>query len=174
MDALVECATCGFRELARLTLDQVHELSAHESIERHCPLCRVIRAWKFGPAEAGMQTANAPADGSAAHAAKQTGAENPRARRITVKLPVRVRLSGGEEEVTRTENLSKTGLCFISQLDMQPEDSIKVTVGYQPGVTVAEVPARIVWRKPVEGAGHFVYGVHIEGSEQKPGLTVPA
>ena len=84
---------------------------------------------------------------------------------MTIKLPVRVRLTDGREEITRTENLSKTGVCFISDLKADAGQYVWLSVGFEAGKKADEVSARVVWRKPMEGTDHFVYGVHLQGAK---------
>ena len=79
-----------------------------------------------------------------------------------MKLPVRIRLPNGREEVARTENLSRMGVCFVSDLDMQPEDLSHLTIGYAPGEKQGEAMARVVWRRAIEGSNRPVYRGHIE------------
>jgi len=90
------------------------------------------------------------------------GEEKRRAKRLAVKLPVRIRLPNGREEVARTENLSRMGVCFVSDLEMQPDDLIHLTIGYVLGGKEGEVMARVVWRRAIEETNRFVYGVHLE------------
>ena len=104
-----------------------------------------------------------PATGAPASEAEQEK-DRRRAKRLTVKLPVRIRLQDGSEEVTKTENLSKTGVCFASGLSMRPGDRIFVTVGYAPGGSESEIAAVVRWRKELDEAGRALYGVHLEQS----------
>ncbi len=88
--------------------------------------------------------------------------ERRRAARVIARLPVRLRLQDGREEVTRTEDLPKTGACFTSAMPMKEGERILLTVGYAPGSKAAEIPARIVWKRPVEGTTKALYGVSLE------------
>jgi hypothetical protein len=163
VDALVECVACGSRELAQLTLEEYRTVITRGLVRRDCPGCGEMTEWRFGFAEAGPEEA-VPAQPSAAAAPSPVaaGAERRRAKRLTVKLPVRIRLQDGSEEVTRTENLSKTGVCFSSALLIRPQDRILLTVGYTPGGSEEEIPARVAWRREMEGGGRALYGVRLE------------
>jgi hypothetical protein len=167
IDALVECAACSSRELAQLTLEEYRTIITQGSVRRDCPECGGVTDWKFGFAEAEPEEVipgqpSAPAATSPA----AEGAERRRAKRLTIKLPVRIRLQDGSEEVARTENLSKTGVCFSSRLRIRPQDRILLTVGYTPGGSEEEVPARLAWRREIESGGTALYGVRLEESKE--------
>lgn len=167
IDALVECAACSSRELAQLTLEEYRAVITQGLVRRDCPQCGDMTDWRFGFAEAEAEEP-VPAQPSALAATSPagTGAERRRAKRLTIKLPVRIRLQDGSEEVARTENLSKTGVCFSSSLLIRPKDRILLTVGYTLGGPEEEIPARLVWRREIEGGGKALYGVRLEESKE--------
>jgi hypothetical protein len=164
VDSLLECSRCRSQELAQLTLQQ-YRAANQASVRRECAKCGVPTDWRFASQEGqrGMGAPARPAAGAPAPEAEQAR-DRRRAKRLTVKLPVRIRLQDGSEEVTKTENLSKTGVCFASGLSMRPGDRILVTVGYSPGGSEREIGAVVRWRKELEEAGRALYGVHLEQS----------
>ena len=162
IDALVECSVCHVRELAQLTSEKYHALSTRSFLNRNCTHCGVPTEWKFAFIEADKGAA--PAAQAPTAAALSRGKEHRRAKRLTVKIPIRIRVSDGSGEITRTENLSKTGVCFISSRKMQAGEVIKITVGYEPGKNESEISARIAWVRPQEGTSRTIYGVHLEDS----------
>jgi hypothetical protein len=163
IDALLECADCRSRELAQLTMEQYRGLSSRASVSRPCATCNATTGWSFGFVESDTEEIpGGQAGGAAQDGAKPSEAERRRARRMTVKLPLYIRAQDGGEEFTKTENLSKTGICFISKQTMNTGDIIMLTVGYAPGRDLAEIPARVVWRRPLEGETQALYGVHLE------------
>jgi hypothetical protein len=165
VDALVECTACRFRELAQLTLEEYRFIVSSGSVRRDCPECGGMTEWKFGFVEGEPEDAVPVQPDRAAPAVPlPPGAERRRAKRLTIKLPVRVRLEDGSEEVARTENLSRTGVCFISSLMISPQDRLFLTVGYTPGSSEDEIAARLVWRREIEGGGKAVYGARLEES----------
>lgn len=163
VDALIECSVCHFRELAQLKMGQFRMISERSSLTRSCIQCNAGTEWRFSTAEGVDGTAAALPEVSQGKTSPG-GAERRRARRMTVKLPVRIRLINGREEVTRTENLSKTGVCFISQETMSVGQTINLTVGYEPGKNEAEISAQVMWCHPVTGTPRTVYGVHLDES----------
>ena len=169
VDALLECAQCHSRELAQLALEQYRELIGQSSLTRNCVKCNGQTLWSFGFVEVEAQELeDVPAQQPVAAAEGQDssgGAERRRAKRVTVKLPVRIRLEDGREEIARTENLSKTGVCFSSDLSMQEGELLRLTVGYSEGSHEAEVMGRVVWRRPLQDkTGPILYGIHLEES----------
>ncbi len=162
IDALLECSKCGFRELAQLTLDQYRTLIDQSSLRRHCTECDALTEWSFGFVEAEPEPPPAQQAPSPQPSPSGENAERRVTKRLTVKLPVRVRLEDGREEITRTENLSKAGVCFVSGLALKEGDTLQLTVGYAPGSHEAEVRARVVWRKELEGMNRALYGVRLK------------
>ncbi len=164
IDALLECSNCNFRELAQLALEQYRALVSQSSLTRNCTKCGEETEWGFGFVEAGPEEAipTQPAPSAEPSSSEEGGAERRRAKRVTVKLPVRIRLEDGREEIARTENLSKTGVCFASDIEMRQGEVVQLTVGYTPGGDEAAIPARVVWRRGIEGSNRFLYGVHLE------------
>jgi hypothetical protein len=92
-------------------------------------------------------------------------AEKRRHKRLAVKLPLGVRLENGSEEAGTTENVSKSGLCFACNLEMQVGDKVYVSVGVNDPTEQRDIPAHIVWRRPTQGKGRAFYGVKLEGGE---------
>jgi hypothetical protein len=157
IDTLLECSVCHCRELAQLTLEQYQTIITHPSLSRDCQQCGVITEWKFGYVEGGRGAAAQVSEHSSS--ATQTAlAERRRAKRVPVKMPVRIRL----EEIGQTENLSTSGVCFSSDLVLRVGDRVQLTVGYDPKGSQKEVPAHVVWRRPFEGTKRALYGVQLE------------
>ncbi len=166
IDALLECTACRYRELAQLTMEQYRTTATQSKVSRDCPKCLKSTEWVFGFAESPAGPVPFPQGAArvdAAPGAKE--AERRRARRVTVKLPVRVRLQDGKEEIARTENISRTGVCFSSTLMMDVGERTLLSVGYTPGSSDPEVLARVVWRRVLDGAKAFLYGVHLQGAQ---------
>ena len=163
IDALLECSKCRSRELAQLALADYRTLVSQSALSRQCEKCGAATDWVFAFVEAEAEEAvpNQPTQTTSAPES-ETGAERRRAKRVTVKLPVRIRLADQREEVARTENLSTTGVCFASTLAMNEGERIRLTVGYSPGSNEAEITARVVWRRRIDGTNRALYGVRLE------------
>lgn len=162
IDALLECSVCHIGELAQLTKEQYGALTARLFLSRNCTQCGVLTEWKFGFMETDKGEVTAVQVPQTAVPLR--GKELRGAKRMTVKIPIRIRVSDGVVEITRTENLSKTGVCFISSRKMQVGEVIKITVGYEPGKNESEMSARVAWARPQAGTSSMLYGVHLEDS----------
>jgi len=161
--ALLECQECSSREMVSLTLQQYRRLLAKLALPRPCPKCSVTRDWKFGFVEAELEEVVPSSAAPAASGLTAQGeGESRRDKRLVVKLPVGIRLPDGCEETGTTENISKSGLCFASNLEMQVGDTVYVSVGLDASGEEHDVPARIMWRRPAKEKGRAYYGAKLE------------
>ena len=161
VEALLECKECRSRELARLTLDKYRALGRHPSLKRACVQCGASTSWSYSYVDS---EENFPVEPPPPHRppTSQSGSEQRKAKRLAVTLPVRIRWEDGREELARTENLSKTGVCFISESKMKVGDVIRLTVGYTGPGSETEVSGRVVRRQELEGTNRAMYGVHLD------------
>jgi hypothetical protein len=160
---LLECQECFSREMAALTVQQYRRLVAQSSLPRPCPKCSATRDWKFGFIEVELEGVlpSVPAP-SASGLTPQGGAERRRDKRLIVKLPLGVTLPDGSEETSTTENISKSGMCFACNLEMQTGDRVYVRVGLDSWGEERDIPARVMWRRPAKDKGRALYGVKLE------------
>jgi hypothetical protein len=128
-------------------------------LSRDCPKCGQTTEWKFGFVEA--ETDEAPR-APGLQTAATLPSEKRRAKRLTVKLPLRLRLQNGREEVTGTENLSQSGICFVSTLDMREAEYVQITIPHGSSGSQKGIEARVVWRHTIEGTNRMMYGVELE------------
>jgi len=161
IDVLVECGECHSREMAQLSMNQYRKLSTDSALARRCETCGKETNWEFGFAE--VLTIDArdatPSGGEA------SSVEDRRAtRRFVAMLPLQIRDMKGQEHTTRTENLSKMGLCFVSNVELQEGAEIFLAVGPARD-NKKELPARIAWRRPIAGSKRALYGVRLQESE---------
>jgi hypothetical protein len=162
VDVLLECTVCRTRELAQLSLESYRGLVTSSLVSRDCKRCLDSTDWRMCFIEEGEEGAiGAPAIKEKTRL-RPAGAERRRAKRLTAKLPLRVRTPDGAEEVTRTENLSKTGVCFYSQREMMTGDRIALAVGDPSATLQHELRAQVVWVRAVGGDDQFLYGVQLE------------
>jgi hypothetical protein len=161
---LLECQECFSREMAALTVQQYRRLAAQSSLPRPCPKCSATRDWKFGFIEVEREEVLPSLPEPTAPGLTPPGeAEKRQDKRMAVKLPVEIRLPDGSEETSTTENLSKSGLCFACNLEMQIGDRVYVTVGAGGPGEERDIPARVMWRRPTKDKGRAFYGVKLEG-----------
>jgi hypothetical protein len=160
---LLECQECFSREMAALTVQQYRKLAAQSSLPRPCPKCGATRDWKFGFVEVELEEVlpSLP-EPTASGLTPQGEAEKRQDKRLAVKLPLGVRLPDGSEETSTTENVSKSGLCFACDLEMQIGDRVYVRVGTNGPGEERDIPARVMWRRPAKDKGRAFYGVKLE------------
>lgn len=165
IDALLECSVCMARELAKLTMEDYRQLAYRASINRVCERCGVSTDWRFGFAEADQEGEPYPATTAKPAPGDADEEERRRAKRLTVKLHVRIRTKDGKEETARTENISKTGICFMSEAEIQEGEVIHLSVGPTAGTQEPRIAATIVWRRQLEGSQRYLYGVRLNEPE---------
>ena len=163
VDVLLECTVCRTRELAQLPLASYRKLVEKSLIPLQCAACNDSTDWRMCFIEEESGSIGAPAKAERTRL-RPAGIERRRSKRLTAKLPLRLRKAGGVEEITRTENLSKTGVCFYSKLEILTGEKINLTVGYAEGSAGNEVQARVVWGRAVGGNEQFLYGAQLEGN----------
>ena len=162
VDVLLECIECHTRELAQLSLESYRSLVTKSLVSRDCEKCLGTTDWRLCFVEEAEEgDIGAPAVKEKTRL-RPAGAERRRAKRLTAKLPLRLHTSEGAEEVTRTENLSKTGVCFYSRREMMVGDRIALAVGDPSASPEHELRARIVWVRAVGGNEQFLYGAQLE------------
>jgi hypothetical protein len=160
---LLECQECFSREMAALTGEQYQSLVAHSSLSSPCPKCATTTDWRFAFIEVGIHEVSpvfrAPPGSGLIPPSED---EKRREKRLGVKLPLAVRLPDGNEEASTTENISKSGLCFACSLEMHVGERVYVRVGLDSPDERSDLPARVMWRRPVKERGRALYGVKLE------------
>ena len=163
---LLECKECSSREMAPLTVEQYRRLVAHSSLPRPCSKCDFPRDWTFAGIDIGPDR---PSPGlpaaSITELAAQREVERRQEKRLAVKLPLGIRLPDGGEANSTTENISKTGLCFACDLELQVGERVYVRLGLDTPDEQSDIPARITWRRPNKEGGRAYYGAKLERGE---------
>ena len=86
--------------------------------------------------------------------------------RVSLQLPILVRDYYGGAEVTRSENISKTGLCFASDIVYHVGQGLRVVCPYNPASQAIDVPSRIVRSVTFQGRHRRLYGVRYESEKE--------
>ncbi len=166
LDVLLQCCVCHTREMTHLPLAKYRELNERAQLRRHCGQCQRTTDWRIGFVEILQKEAAVSADaGEGSGESPLAVRERRQTQRFVALLPLRVRNREGSETLTSTENLSKTGLCFISDLTMEQGDHLFLTVAPDGIDPAQEIAARIAWRRPVGTSGKFFYGVRLFAAE---------
>lgn len=157
--ALLECRKCHVVALAHLSQVEVEVLDTAGIITRFCDNCQTQCAW--GYAEQRMATEDTKlTEGRAA--AEADGIDKRRYRRAALQLPVRVRDYQGGVEITKTDNVSKGGFCFVSERNYLLGVGVMVACPYSPTDQSPELHASIVRIRRIEGSPRKIYGVRYD------------
>ncbi|MBZ5565702.1 MAG: PilZ domain-containing protein, partial [Acidobacteriia bacterium] len=119
--ALLECRDCHSVNLTRLTLMENEVLTESGLLTKECKRCGRLTSWGYTEQSVGVPVPGQEAEPSINEVvdSQAVGANRRAHRRVALKLPVRLRSFYGTEELAQTENVSKGGLCFISDKTYQ-------------------------------------------------------
>jgi hypothetical protein len=161
---LLECRKCHTIALLPLTLSEVQAVRSMGWVGKTCLTCAGVSLWKYAeigttqnhPDKTKRDTNHGPS--SWVSAAVNSSGRNHR--RVYVIMPMEVRDAQGNEEITRTENISKCGFCFASEKNYQPGEVIwAIFVNAADSMSQkTELPARIVREQAILGAQRKLYG----------------
>lgn len=161
--ALLECRDCGTPALMRVSLVEVEVLETSGILTKPCANCERDTPWRLSEKPAAIAELAAKPSPQEEKKASGGGAENRRHRRSALQLPVRVRDFYGGTEVTRTENVSKGGFCFVSEKQYQVGEILLVACPYDPSTAHhIEVRVRVSRCHRVEGSARQIYGIRYE------------
>lgn len=162
--ALLECRQCHSVSLTPLSIVEQDVLTSSGMLPKECPNCQKVTTW--GIAE---KTLSVPVPGQEAEPSINEFVESaPPAvdrrqhSRVGLRLPIRVRSFLGPEEFTKSENISKGGLCFISDQRYEVGEVLLVTCPYHKTGHNIEVRSNVVRRRELKGTKRFIYGLRYE------------
>jgi len=160
-NALLECRQCGQVKLFPVSLVEVEVLETSGILGKHCESCGKTSQWAHAKKQMAMPESPGPEKETRTNATSPPpmGNEKRRFRRVSLQLPVRICDYDGGVEITRSENISKGGFCFVSEKQYQPGQGIMVTCPYHSAGENIEVRARVVNCNETKGNRRKVYGV---------------
>jgi hypothetical protein len=159
--ALLECRGCHTVKLSHLSLVEHEVLGTSGSLVKDCEDCGRSTSWTY-------RETSLPLSGGGADAAppspesftEQLAGSNRRIHnRVALQLPIRVRSFSGTEEFTRTENVSRGGVCFITDRNYEVGEVILITCPFEKGGHNIEVRGQVVRRREMQGTGRKIYGI---------------
>ena len=159
---LMECSVCASQEVAYLNELEVQVFQANQSLTRPCAPCALPTLWRGVGSTSSGPPAQSGVPGSSADAGPQpqpSTVGNRRNTRVKANLVACIRQAGFADEVVATENVSRGGLCFLSQKAYVVGAPIEISVPYSRGGANIFVPGRVAhtYRKP--GESHNKIGV---------------
>lgn len=161
---LLECGKCNTMALLPLTLSEVQAVRSMGFVGKSCPTCSAVSLWKY--AEIGTtqnhnghhsQDSHSRPSSWISAAVDSTGRNH---RRVYVMMPMEIRDARGNQELTRTENISKCGFCFASDTNYEPGEIVTaIFENAADSLTQkTELPAQIVREQAILGARRKLYG----------------
>ena len=103
--AFLECRKCQTTALHNIWLVEVDVLETAGILSWPCDTCEEVTPWGYPRKDPETQPSRESPAGEAP--------------RVSLQLPMRIRKYSGEVEITKCEDISKGGLCFISQKDLR-------------------------------------------------------
>ena len=159
--ALLECQGCEKQSLIVLSFTEINTLETSGTFERLCEQCGELSMWVYA------DTTRRPKDQVtsalptvSSRVGKWDGDTEKRAvKRMALKLRVLVRNGKREEEVVKTENLSKKGLAICLKMTLSLGDFVTVICPYMGGGQEVEQRAEIRYRAPHVTGQNWFYGL---------------
>ncbi len=142
--ALLECRKCHRTEVQPVSLVEVEVLNTAGILNRPCANCGANTPWGY------KESAFVRATNQRRHP------------RVSVQLPVFVRDYYGGVEISKSQNVSKGGFCFVSEKNYHVGAGIMVVCPYRSSETPIEIPARVLRRSETAGTQAKVYGIRYE------------
>jgi len=147
---LIECAACKKVAQSPMSSIEYDVLLATGLVSRHCDRCGETTRWK--PSEQ-------PLTPEVIAASKPVSAERERrkVRRLRLVMTLRVRDSWGAADIAQTRDVSKAGLCFLSNKRFQVGEEVHITLPFAANQSPVETRGKIVWS--TQAATGWYYGV---------------
>jgi len=162
--ALLECRRCHSVKLSNLSRVEHEVLGNSGLLVKECEACARSTSWTYKEPSVPLATED---EGTVLPSpetlAEQAAGRNHRLHnRVALQLPLRVRGFYGAEEFTRTENVSRGGVCFITDRNYEVGEVILVTCPFEKSGHNIEVRGHVVRRRDMQGTGRKIYGVSYE------------
>ncbi|MBZ5513520.1 MAG: PilZ domain-containing protein [Acidobacteriia bacterium] len=160
--ALLECLGCGKQGLLVLNLVEVELLESAGTLQKLCDRCGHLATWSY--ADVTRRPKEIPPAAPQAPVSPVVGkwdgkVERRLYKRMAVKLRALVRNSKGDEEIVKTENLSKGGLALCLKMQLSLGEFVSVICPYSGGVQEFERKAEVRYRAPHVAGQNWFYGL---------------
>ncbi len=161
--ALLECRACHQQGFLAASLTELDVLESSGIIVRDCNKCGKPTYWTFG--EVTRRPHQFPPSEPVAPPARKVAApkevEKRVHKRMAIKLPIKVRNQKGEEDVTKTENVSKGGYGASLWFDLAEGEQVAVLCPYTEGGPNIEQKAEVRRRAKFDFGGRRYYGLRL-------------
>jgi hypothetical protein len=160
--ALLRCQSCGKQVLSVLTMMELTILDSAGVLQKPCDVCAQHTPWVYAPAPGEGPVAPPPPKPAPSRppAAKRDGGIERRVhRRVALKLPAMVRNHRGEQQVVKTENISKGGLAVCLPMRLDVGEIVTVVCPYTAGGQNLEQRAEVRRRSDFVASQKWLYGL---------------
>ncbi len=126
--ALLECRACQTQGFWPLTLMEVEVLDSTGEICRLCSKCAKTTFWDYADINRRPRqfSASEPVAPKPREAEVKKFVERRKFKRMLLRLPIYVRNEKGEEEVSKTDNVSKGGVAVPLAMELKVGDMVSV------------------------------------------------
>jgi hypothetical protein len=160
--ALLQCQGCKSEVLQVLTLVEVDVLESTGWIQRLCEPCGQFSSWVCADVIRCPQTPSPETVASLPSSSVEPWdrkTERRAHKRVAVKLPVLARNHAGEQEVSKSENISKGGLAVCLHLKLTVGDIVTMACPYTQGDQNLLQKAEVRRRVSVTADRKWLYGL---------------
>jgi hypothetical protein len=160
--ALLQCQGCKTEALQVLTLVEADILESTGSLQRRCEQCGQFSSWEHAEVIRRPQTPSPAAAAPPPPSPVEPGegkAERRAYKRVAVKLPVLARNHAGEQEVSKSENISKGGLAVCLHLKLAVGEMLAIACPYTQGDQNLLQKAEVRRRVSVTAESKWLYGL---------------
>lgn len=160
----LECRACHDQGPVTVTLMEIEVLDSTGLIVRECTRCGKPTYWVYAdtarrPRQLSPSEPVTPA--SATPASKKS--EKRAHRRVTMRVPILVRNQKNEQEISKTENMSKDGVAVSLAMELTVGDQLTIVCPYAPSGQNIEQKAEVRWRSAFPFGGMRSYGLQFVG-----------
>jgi hypothetical protein len=162
--ALLECRRCHAVKLSHLSLVEHEVLGTSGLLVKECEACGRSTSWSYKETSIPLSSDDEGTDlpNLESHIEHPPGSNRRTHNRVALQLPIRVRSFYGKEEVTRSENVSRGGMCYITDRSYEIGEIVLVTCPYERTGQNIEVRGHVVRCREMQGTGRKIYGVRYE------------
>ncbi|MFZ0962910.1 MAG: PilZ domain-containing protein [Terriglobia bacterium] len=162
--ALIECRRCHAVKLSHLSMVEHEVLGTSGLLIKECEACGRSTSWSYREPSMSLSSDDAglglPSPESLSD--KRTVSNRRTHNRVALQMPLRVRSFYGAEEFTRTENVSRSGLCFVTDRNYEVGEILLITCPYEQTTRNIEVRGQVARRREMQDTGRKIYGVRYE------------
>jgi hypothetical protein len=151
---LLQCTLCRTMALFSMSVHEIETLRTLGMIGKPCRNCAKESLWRYASLAA--------LEGRTNRMLSTARPPDRSFQRVYMEVTVEVHDREGNVEVTRTQNVSKTGFCFTSIKRYAYGEMVMTVFPFDPITKRTELPARIVRARPIEGSNRNFYGARFE------------